>query len=245
MKYLTIIFIIGVVPSQAGNHCCWDRAVLMGLVPILVLAELGGASVVASGLRLRWWQPLCVPELSLVSAEHHWGSPCRAGGAQTHLGDPLPCCLVPIVTSRVGLALFGTQGFARGTFGEPGGGLWLGFSHSFVSLPVLWLRHGAGGSSHGGCCCRLRGHWGAVPHPSPVLLHFPAPRGKRISPAPSFSWKQRAFPGGSACLPHHAASPTGTHPAASLSPSSCPALYPTHSQGFSAMNLSTAGLRIK
>lgn len=110
---------------------------------------------------------------------------------------------------------------------------------------MLWLRQGAGGSSHGGYCCRLRGHWGAVPHPSPVLLHFPGPRGKRISPAPSFSWKQGAFPGGSACLPHHAASPAGTHPAASLSPSSCPAPYPTHSQGFSAMNLSAAGLRIK
>lgn len=138
MKYLTIIFIIGVVPSQAGNHCCWDRAVLMGLVPILVLAELGGASVVVSGFGLWWWQPLCVPEVSLVSAEHHWGSPCRAGGSTDPPGGhglPLPCCLVPIVTSRVGPALFGTQGFAWGTFGELGEGCGLVFPIPLFPCP--------------------------------------------------------------------------------------------------------------
>lgn len=79
------------------------------------------------------------------------------------------------------------------------------FLHSFVSLPVLWLRQGAAGGSHGGYCSRLRGHWDAVPCPSPAQLHLPGPTRVEISPALSFLWKQGAFPGGSASSPHHVA----------------------------------------
>lgn len=147
-------------------------------------------------------EPLCVSELSLAGAGHRWGSPCRAGRAQTQLGDMGSLCPCPHCHQQCRAGSVWHPGICLEPLWRAGGGLWVGFSHSFVSLPVLWLRQGAGGSSHGGYCSGLRGHWDVHPQSGSTFL---ASGAKGISPAPSFSWKQGAFPGGSARLPRHAA----------------------------------------
>lgn len=228
--------------EPGGKPLLFGQGCADGFGAILVLAEPGGPCVLANGLRLWWWQPLCVPELSLASAGHCWGSQQGREGTDPAGGHGLPLVPCPHCHQQCRLALFGTQGFAWGPFGELGGGLWV-FSHSFVSLPVPWLREAAAGSwillqAAGTLGCNAMSILSAAP-PSWPQVQGDFSSSILFMETGSISWW--------ICMPPPTMqpSPTGTHPAASLSPSTCPALYPTHSQGFSAVNLSTAGLRTK
>lgn len=128
--------------EPGGKPLLFGQGCADGFGAILVLAEPGGPCVLANGLRLWWWQPLCVPELSLASAGHCWGSQQGREGTDPAGGHGLPLVPCPHCHQQCRASSVWHPGICLGPLWKAGGRI-VGF-FPFLCFPARAVAEAGG-----------------------------------------------------------------------------------------------------